>query len=90
MMLILISEIANPFSTTKPVDILRINIIDGCGGGCVREVMEEIGSHFRGSITGMAYSDLKRAIYIRYSAPIDTAKLGEILRKRGVKYEIRY
>jgi hypothetical protein len=33
---------------------------------------------------------LKRAIYIRYSAPIDTAKLGEILRKRGVKYEIRY
>jgi hypothetical protein len=52
--------------------------------------MEEIGSHFRGSIAGMAYSDLKRAIYIRYSAPIDTAKLGEILRKRGVKYEIRY
>jgi len=90
MMWILISEIANPFSTTKPVDILRINIIDGCGGGCVREVMEEIGFYFRGSITNMAYSDLKRAIYIRYSAPIDTAKLGEILRKRGVKYEIRY
>jgi hypothetical protein len=90
MIWILISEIANPFSTTKPVDILRINIIDGCGGGCVREVMEEIGSQFRGSITGMAYSDLKRAIYIRYSTPIDTAKLGEILRKRGVKYEIRY
>jgi hypothetical protein len=52
--------------------------------------MEEIGSHFRGSITNMAYSALKRAIYIRYSAPIDTAKLGEILRNRGVKYEIRY
>jgi len=43
---IFLPEIANPFSTTKPVDILRINIIDGCGGGCVREVMEEIGSYF--------------------------------------------
>jgi len=90
MIWILISEIANPFSTTKPVDILRINIIDGCGGGCVREVMEEIMSNFRGSISDIAYSDLKRAIYIKYSSPIDTARLGEILRNRGVKYEIRY
>jgi len=89
MIWMLISQAINPFSTAKPKDIIRINILDGCGGGCVRLVMEEIGTEFKGSIRNLAYSDLKRAILIRYSSPIDTSRLGEILRRRGVKYEIR-
>ncbi len=89
MVWILLGDIVNPFSTTKPEDIIRINLLDGCGGGCASRVIEEISSRFGGSIKSIAYSDLKRAIFIRYSSPIDTAKLGDIMRRMGVKYEIR-
>jgi len=85
-----IFDLASFSSAAKVEDILRINLLDGCGGECARGIMDEIRSEFKGSIREMVYSELKRAIFIKYLSPIDTSRLGEILREKGVKYEIRY
>ena len=63
-----IFDLASLSSAAKVEDILRINLLDGCGGECARGIMDEI----------------------KYLSPIDTSRLGEILREKGVKYEIRY
>jgi len=58
---------------------------------CVDNLQREIYEYFSGSIEFIAYSQLKKSLMIRYINPIDTAKLGDIIRKAGVKgYEIRF
>lgn len=74
----------------------RVNIRDEEFWSCFRcpeNLRREIYNSFQDQLQFVAYSTLKRAFYLKVvdGAKIDTALLGMIIRKAGVKeYEIRF
>ncbi|MEO0147888.1 MAG: hypothetical protein ABIL16_03530 [candidate division WOR-3 bacterium] len=94
MIMVVIAQVANPYGVSRPQDVIRVNIYDEAFANCNRcvdNLQREIYEYFSGSIEFIAYSQLKKSLMIRYINPIDTAKLGDIIRKAGVKgYEIRF
>lgn len=93
MLMALITQVANPYGLSRPTDVIRVNIYDEAFAKCdrcVEDLKRDIYEYFQGSIRFVAYSRLKKSFMIKYINPIDTAKLGDIIRKAGVKgYEIR-
>ncbi len=93
MIMAIITQVANPYGVSRPQDVIMVNIYDEAFASCnkcVDNLKREIYNYFSENIKFIAYSQLKKTLMIRYINPIDTAKLGDIIRKAGVKgYEIR-
>ncbi len=96
MMMVILTQIANPYVFKRDVNMWRVNIRDdgfwSCSR-CVENLRREIYRSFQDYLQFVAYSTLKRTFYLKVinGAKIDTALLGEIIRKAGVKdYEIRF
>ena len=88
------SQVAVPYATARPTNWWAVVIHDGNFSSCSRcvyRLQDDIYRVFGGTVERVAYSGMKHSLYI-WTVPgrsLDTTRLGELLRKEGVRdYEI--